>query len=139
MVWRQLGDLISATTALGLHRQPVTDDQPDTFLSEMKRRAINSVLGMCLGNSLLTGRPPALSYRSARFKLPLCISDEVLMQGEEKIREAKAKLDPNGWPKELDLCEGTMMKARGMMAPVLSEVLELYLGDAEDCTAERIQ
>lgn len=138
VVWRQLGDLISATTALGLHRQPVTDDQPDTFLSEMKRRSINAVLGMCLGNSLLTGRPPALSYRSTRFKLPLCVSDEVLMQGEEKIREAKAKLDPNGWPKEVDLCQGTMMRARGMMAPVLSEVLELYLGDAEDCTAERI-
>lgn len=97
MVWRQLGDLVFATTALGLHRQIDTEDKPVTFLSEMKRRMITSVLHFNLGSALLMGRPPALSHRSTKFGLLHAISDEALMQGGEKIQEAIARLDVNGW------------------------------------------
>jgi len=82
VVWRQLGDLVSATTALGLHRQ--TETGPVTFLSEMKKRMITIITCLCLGSSLLTGRPPALNYRFTRFSLPLAITDDALIAGPER-------------------------------------------------------
>lgn len=41
--WRQLGDLVSATTALGLHRQT---DCPITFLSEFKKYIFAIIFGI---------------------------------------------------------------------------------------------
>lgn len=128
-----------ATTALGLHRQIDTENQPVTFLSEMKKRLITSVLHFNLGSSLLMGRPPALSHRSTKFTLPYAISDEVLMQGGDKIQEAIARLDANGWDRNGELNQGTRTRARGMMSPILSEILDLYLGDKEECTVKRIK
>jgi hypothetical protein len=138
VVWRQLGDLVSATTALGLHRQ--TETGPVTFLSEMKKRMITIITCLCLGSSLLTGRPPALNYRFTRFSLPLAITDDALIAGPERIREAiQQRLDENGWDRHENLQGATTTRARGCMARNLSEILELYLGDPEDCTSERIQ
>lgn len=41
--WRQLGDLVSATTALGLHRQV---DHRITFISEFKKYLFAMVFGI---------------------------------------------------------------------------------------------
>lgn len=41
--WRQLGDLVSATTALGLHRQT---DRRITFLSEFKKYIFAIIFGI---------------------------------------------------------------------------------------------
>jgi len=61
------------------------------------------------------------------------------MQGGDKIREELTRLDERGWNTAGQIDMATIMKARGMMSPVLSEVLELYLGEAEECTGERIK
>ena len=82
VVWRQLGDLVSAVTALGLHR--LTPGKSFTFLSEMKKRIFNATFVCNMGNSLLTGRPPSLSHRFSNLLLPLDVSDEVLMRGGDR-------------------------------------------------------
>jgi hypothetical protein len=137
LVWRQLGDLVSASTALGLHRE--AENRPITFASEMKRRIFTVVFNIDKGSSLLTGRPPALSYRYTRFKFPLDLSEEVLMKGGEELQNAIARLDANGWNTEEKIHPSTLSRAHGMLAIVLNEILEASLGDPAECTNARIK
>lgn len=137
VVWRQLGDLVSSSTALGLHRQ-IDTGRPPSYLSETKKRLFTIIFCFDKGSALLTGRPPALSYRYTRFELPLDISEEALVQGGEVLRAAVANLDENGWNKEGQIYNTTSTRAHGMLAQVLNEVLELSLGDKDVCTAEKI-
>lgn len=55
VVWRQLGDLASATTALGLHRQ-VDTGQSMSVVSEWKKYLFVIVFNIDKCASLLTGR-----------------------------------------------------------------------------------
>lgn len=138
VVWRQLGDLVSASTALGLHRQ-IDTGRPISFISEMKKRLFTYIFNMDKGCALLTGRPPALSYHYTRFELPLDLSDDVLIQGGEVLQAAAAALDENGWNQEGQIYNNSPVRAQGMLAKVLTEVLELSLGDQVLCTRERIR
>jgi hypothetical protein len=136
-VWRQLGDLVSATTALGLHR--LTPGQPVTFTSEMKKRIFNATFICNMGNSLLTGRPPALCHRMCHLQLPLDVSDEVLMKGGEELQRAIAALDSNGWNREEKIHINSSVRTRTLLAPILNEALELFLGDPQNITGEIIK
>ena len=136
-MWRQLGDLVSASTALGLHRQ--VEDRPVSFFSELRRRVFTVVFNIDKGSSLLTGRPPALSYRYTRFQFPLDLSEDVVMKGRKEIQDAIARLDPNGWNVDGNIHPSTTTRAHGFFSIVLNEILELSLGDPADCTNERIK
>jgi hypothetical protein len=122
---------------LGLHRQPKIATV--TFASELNRRVFTVVFNIDKGSSLLTGRPPALSNHYARWEIPLDLSQNVLMKGGTELQEAVEDLDENGWNKYGYIYPTTTYRARGMLSPVLNEILELSLGDAEDCTGERIK
>lgn len=139
VVWRQLGDLVSSTTALGLHRQLETAGRPISFMSEIKKRLFTVIFNIDKGSALLTGRPPALSYRYCRLKLPLDLSEDVLMRGGEYIQRAVEQLDENGWNREGAIYPATSARAHGSLSPILNEVLELSLGDPENCTGEQIK
>ncbi|KAI9645623.1 hypothetical protein NHQ30_006365 [Ciborinia camelliae] len=132
IVWRQIGDLVSMSTALGLHRQP-DNDGPITFLSESKRRLFTIIFNIDKGSSHLTGRPPALSYRYTRFRLPLDIEDEALTQGPEAIKLAANELDANGWNQAGRFTNATYTRAQGYLAIIIDEILEVSLtGGASD-------
>lgn len=131
-VWRQLGDLVCATTALGLHRD-MHMDRPVTFVSELKRRVFTVVFFIDKGSSLLTGRPPALSYRYCKFKMPLDISEEDSMN-EEDLKRAVQKLDANGWSTGGKVLQSTTNRTSSMLGIVLDEILEVSLGDFGSCT-----
>ncbi|KAG4024977.1 hypothetical protein MFRU_076g00240 [Monilinia fructicola] len=132
IVWRQIGDLVSMSTALGLHRQ-ADNDGPVTFLSESKRRLFTIIFNIDKSSSHLTGRPPALSYRYTRFRFPLDIEDEVLTQGPEAIRIAADRLDANGWNQEGTFTNATYTRAHGYLAIITDEMLEVTLtGTAND-------
>ena len=128
---------MSASTALGLHRE--VENRPTTFVSEMKRRIFTVVFNIDKGSSLLTGRPPALSYRYTRFKFPLDLSEEVVVKGGEELQNAVAQLDANGWNTEEGIYPSTLCRAHGMLAIVLNEILEYALGDPAECTNVRIK
>ena len=136
VVWRELGDLVSASTALGLHRQ-VDDGQRVTFISQAKKRLFTVIFNIDKGSSLLCGRPPALSYRYTKFKLPLDISEEAVMRGGAELQRAIQALDADGWNTEGQLYPATTTRAHGLLSIVLNEVLELSLGDAMDGTSDR--
>jgi hypothetical protein len=61
------------------------------------------------------------------------------MAGGEKLARAVEALDENGWSKEGVFHPNSNVRACGMLSPVLTETLELYLGDAGDCTVGRIK
>lgn len=137
-MWRQLGDLVSASTALGLHRE-VDVAGTVSFISELRRRIFTIVFNIDKGSSLLTGRPPALSYRFCRFKLPLDISEEVMMGSCEEFRRAVENLDEDGWNRAGKIYPNTVTRAHGKLAIVLNEILELSLGDFGEGTNEQIK
>lgn len=138
MVWRQLGDLVSASTALGLHRQ--TDaKQPISFLTELRKRLFVKVFSFDKCSAALTGRPPGLSYRYTRFQEPLDLSDEAIMRGGEELAEAIRNCDSNGWNKGECLYPATIARMVVRMATILGETLELSLGRSEYCTDEQIR
>jgi hypothetical protein len=118
---------VSGTTALGLHR--LTPGLPITFISEMKKRIFSATYFCDMGSSLLTGRPPSLSYRFSRIQLPVDVSDEVLMKGGEDLQRAINALDSDGWNREGIIHTSTMVRTRTLLAPILNEALELFLGD----------
>jgi hypothetical protein len=134
LAWRQLGDLVSASTAMGLHRE-ADSDRPVTFVSELRRRLFVIVFSIDKSSSLLTGRPPALAYRYCQFKLPLDLSDEAVMDSKEFVK-AIEKLDENGWNTDGQIYHGTMARASGCLAIVLNEILELALGNEEFSNAQ---
>ncbi|TVY46496.1 hypothetical protein LOCC1_G001894 [Lachnellula occidentalis] len=136
IVWRQLGDLVSASTALGLHRQVATE-QPISFLTEMKKRVFTVIFNLDKSTSVLTGRPPTLSYRYTRFKFPLDLSDEVTMAGGDELIAAVNKLDKDGWNTDGKIYASTVNRVHGIDSVILDETLELSLGDPADCTEER--
>ncbi|TVY65620.1 hypothetical protein LSUE1_G008261 [Lachnellula suecica] len=136
VVWRQLGDLVSSSTALGLHRQMATE-QPISFLTELKKRIFTVIFNLDKNASALNGRPPALSYRYTRFKYPLDLSDEVLMAGGDELHAAVNRLDKDGWNTDGEIYPATYCRANGTLSVVLDEILELSLGDPSDCTEEK--
>jgi hypothetical protein len=136
IVWRQLGDLISSSTALGLHRQ-VPTEQPVSFLVEMKKKVFTLVFNIDKETSVLTGRPPSLGYRYTRFKFPLDLSDEVIIAGGEDLVNAVNNLDKDGWNKDGKIYPATTCRAHGILSVILNEILELSLGDPSDCTEEK--
>ncbi|TAQ91053.1 hypothetical protein B7494_g587 [Chlorociboria aeruginascens] len=135
--WRLLGDLVSASTALGLHRQ--VDSEQVTFLSELKRRTFTAIFKIDKGASLFVGRPPALSYRYTKFKFPLDLSDEVLVSGGEDLVKAIKNMGANGYHQTAEIYPSTQMRCQGSLAIVLEDILELTLGDPAEETLDRIQ
>lgn len=138
IVWRQLGDLVSATTALGLHRE-LGSDRPITFVSEWRRRIFAVVFNIDKGSSFLTGRPPALSSQYCKFKMPLDIDDNVWIKGGEEVQKALEKLDADGWNTEGKIFPATHTRVRTKLSIVLNEILALSLGDFENCTNDRLK
>ena len=127
---------MSASTALGLHRQ-VDDGQRATFISHTKKRLFTVIFNIDKGSSLLCGRPPALSYRYTKFKLPLDVSEEAVMRGGVELQRAIQALDADGWNTEGQIYSATSTRAHGLLSIVLNEILETSLGEAADCTSDR--
>ncbi|KAM3077180.1 hypothetical protein ACMFMG_003356 [Clarireedia jacksonii] len=137
LVWRQLGDLVSMSTALGLHRLS-DEDGHITFLSEIKKRLFVLVFHIDKGASHLTGRPPALSYRYTRFRVPLDIDDTALIQGRAAIDEAVRGLNSHGWNQEGRTTSSTFPRAKAFLTIISDEVLEISLGDPAQLSRPRI-
>jgi len=114
-------------------------NRPITFMTELKKYLFTIVFSIDKSASLLTGRPPALSFRYTRFDLPLDLSGEVTIRGGEELSRAIAAIDANGWNTDGEIYVNTRFRAYGQMSIVLNEILELSLGDPAECTNERIK
>ncbi|RFU35705.1 hypothetical protein B7463_g679, partial [Scytalidium lignicola] len=136
IAWRQLGDLVSAATALGLHRDEEFD-RPISVASESRRSIFGVIFKIDKSTSLLTGRPPALSYQYTRFKPCSAIPEEALMRGGRELEKAIAGLDSNGWNTDGIQHTSTLNRAFVLMAIILDQILEFSLGDPANFSQER--
>jgi hypothetical protein len=139
MYWRQHGDLVSMTTALGLHRDVDTASRKPTISSEIRRRIFAAVFNIDKVNATLMGRPPMMSARYTSTPLPLDLSDESLLAGEPALSQAIAALDPNGWSTNGQIYSTTILRARTSFAYIRDEVLALALGTTQGDTTSQIK
>ncbi|MCJ1475702.1 hypothetical protein MMC13_004365 [Lambiella insularis] len=128
-LWRRHGALASAITSLGFHRGSDTTNSPSFMVSELRKRMFTAAFIQDKQLATFTGRPPALSRRYSVCQLPLDLTDQELMSGDDAINEIiSSKLDAAGWRKEPHLSPSTTARAWMMMAMLRDEILELSLG-----------
>ncbi|KAF5867078.1 hypothetical protein ETB97_003998 [Aspergillus alliaceus] len=133
--WRQHGELIAVTTCIGIHRESNQDSQKVTLQREMNRRVCAAVFNIDKVLSAFTGRPPLLNRLHTSTKLPLDISDDVLLSA--KLQESVAKLDDNGWNQNGHIYSTTILRARTLFAKIREEILEITLDFASQSALER--
>ena len=133
-LWRKSGNVATAITALGLHRES-TSAAP-FMVSELRRRAFASAFIADKQIATFTGRPPRLSRRYSNCQLPLDLDDVQLMSdGEERSRMLQA-LDAQGWNKK-EFTHATHLRGFMIMSLIRDEILELCLGPAHESTQTR--
>lgn len=135
--WRQLGDLVSVATALGLHRD--SDSGPITVASEVRRRVYAAVFNIDKVFATFLGRPPLISGRYNSTPLPLDLSDEALLGKEESFREAIEALDPRGWNTDNQIYSTTILRARTVFNFIRDEILALALGSQGENLANSVE
>ncbi|KAI8712229.1 hypothetical protein NCS52_01320600 [Fusarium sp. LHS14.1] len=69
-MWRNVGNVISSTMALGYHEDLSTKYKIPTFLLELRKAAFARVHSLDKNSSLFLGRPLRLSKRFCHFQLP---------------------------------------------------------------------
>lgn len=134
MLWRSHGDLITAATGLGIHR----DNSPSTISSEMKRRTWALVFSIDKTLAGFTGRPPGLSHRYNSCPLPLDLSDELLLAPKEDRDRAIEMLDSNGWNQNGEFTAVTSIRCVMIYSLILSEILEISLGSDTNFSYEQV-
>ena len=133
LLWRHHGDLMAATTALGLHREPESRSGKVNIRSEVRRRIYSTVFSIDKTLASFTGRPPFLSHRYASCPMPLDLDDETFFLPEEERLKVIAKLKPNGWNAEGRITSTTYIRVNMCLAMIRDEILEISLGSWNEC------
>ncbi|KAK7948357.1 fungal specific transcription factor [Apiospora aurea] len=128
--WRAHAELVAITTFLGLHCIPRTTPYEPSVSSEIKRRLFACVYNIDKVVSSFTGRPPLLNARHVSTPLPLDIDDEVLLGDRERLLEVARTPEISDERHFYDnkLKSVTIMRARGMMAFIRNDILDISLG-----------
>ncbi|KAK8094407.1 fungal-specific transcription factor [Apiospora hydei] len=122
--------LVAITTFLGLHCIPRTTPYEPSISSEIKRRLFACVYNIDKVVSSFTGRPPLLNARHVSTPLPLDIDDEVLLGDRARLLEVARTPEISDERHFYDnkLKSVTIMRARGMMAFIRNDILDISLG-----------
>ncbi|KAK8039092.1 hypothetical protein PG993_007503 [Apiospora rasikravindrae] len=128
--WRAHAELVAITTFLGLHCIPRTTPYEPSVSSEIKRRLFACVYNIDKVVSSFTGRPPLLNARHVSTPLPLDIDDELLLGDRARLLEVARTPEISDERHFYDnkLKPVTIMRARGMMAFIRNDILDISLG-----------
>ncbi|KAL6815196.1 hypothetical protein GGI42DRAFT_104196 [Trichoderma sp. SZMC 28013] len=126
-VWRLMGNLSSTIFTLDYHRGFQDDTNTPTYLVELRKRAM--ALSHELDKSLATfvGRPPRLNRSYSTIKLPLDLSDSVIVGPAEVLALQISRLDGNSWNKDMIVHPASRQRAIVLLSSIHEEVLELSL------------
>jgi hypothetical protein len=124
------------STALGLN---CYQSQKITVASEMTKRLSASCFWNDKEIAMFTGRPPALSRRYQSCPLALDVSDEALLEGGERLRKEIEELDENGWNTNRLMHNSTMCRMMVLAASIQDEIMELFIGNPEEFSIERVE
>ncbi|KAK8006523.1 hypothetical protein PG991_012820 [Apiospora marii] len=128
--WRAHAELVALTTFLGLHCIPRTMPYEPSVSSEIKRRLFACIYNIDMVISSFTGRPPLLNARHVSTPLPLDIDDDILLGDRARLLEVARSPEMSD---ERHFSNGklkgvTIMRARGMMAFIRNDILDISLG-----------
>lgn len=84
------------------------------------------------------GRPPLLTRRFCRIKLPLDLDDAALVSDTEVFQEQIRNLDSNGWSQRGRIYSSSILRFRMMVALIRDTILEIGLGYSDDFTLDDI-
>jgi hypothetical protein len=133
LLWRHHADLVSAATALGLHREPDSRIKKFSIKYEIRRRIFASVFGVDKTLASFTGRPPFLSHRYSSCSMLLDVNDEVWFMDEEERVRIVSRTAPSGWDPNGHVTSMTYLRGKMYMALVRDEILEIALGSWNEC------
>jgi hypothetical protein len=127
-VWHLHGCLVSAATAIGLHRESSKEEYETKFIRAQRRRmeyAAIYTLDKVL--STFTGRPPLLLRRFSNALPPLDLTDEEVLLADSEREAATAQLNSEGWNRFGRVCPASFSRAQLLVAYAREDVLELML------------
>ncbi|KAH6897073.1 hypothetical protein B0T10DRAFT_526316 [Thelonectria olida] len=136
--WRCHGETVSMMTFLGLHAQRDSPTYRPTLISENRRRIFAQVFNIDKVMVSFTGRPPLISRRYASTPLPLDLRDDDLIAGGDTLARAIDMLDEHGWNTDGRLHSSTLLRARGMIAYIREQLLEIALGTRYNNTLDQL-
>lgn len=128
--WKLHAELVALTTFLGLHCIPKTTPYEPSISSEIKRRLFHCIYNIDKVISTFTGRPPLLNARHVSTPLPLDIDDELLLGDRQRLLEVarRPEIADERHFYENKMKSVTIMRARGMMAFIRNDILDISLG-----------
>lgn len=126
--WRLMGDLSSAIVVLGFHRGFEDGESGPPYLVELRKRVVSLAYELDKEFATFVGRPPHLSRRYCTVDLPLDLPDSIIEGPAELFEAAKAKLDENGWCRDVMFNPASGLRAFVLLSMIREEVLELSLG-----------
>ena len=88
---------------------------------------------------MFTGRPPAWSHRYQSCPLPMDLSDEVLIEGGDRLQYEISQLDENGWNTKGEIYDSTVCRTMVIMATFVDEIMELFIGNPSQWSMDRVR
>ncbi|OQE44564.1 hypothetical protein PENCOP_c002G02758 [Penicillium coprophilum] len=123
-VWRRLGDLTTDVCALGLHRESTHAGKMPFYISQCRRRTFAAAYQVDKLICTFFDRPPRILRRYSDCKMPLDISDDEILAGENQVKRISLVLDPNGWSATARYTSSTWARVRYILGVFREEVLE---------------
>ncbi|KAK8862332.1 hypothetical protein PGQ11_008567 [Apiospora arundinis] len=138
--WKLHAELVALATFLGLHCIPRTTPYEPSISSEIKRRLFQCIYNIDKVIATFTGRPPLLNARHVSTPLPLDIDDEILLGDRRRLLEVarSPEIADEKHFYENKIKTVTIMRARGMMAFIRNDILDISLGQIHGDVAESL-
>lgn len=125
-----MGDCISAVYAEGIH----CEEEPEPFfLRESRRRLYAAAYKSDKQLATFFGRPPMMASMYSNRELPLDLDDEIACTSDiDALNEALAKLDPEGWDTQGQICSASWIRLRCQNSISKERILEQSLAGKTD-------
>ncbi len=136
---RLQGDIVTTSTATGLHRLPNYSGCEVTAASEFKRQIFCCVYNSDKTHASLNGTPPLLTRAFCDPQPPLDLPAGAVFLPRDELAKVISELDPEGWHTSADTYHNsTVLRAKFKLALIREEILELALGVNTDSSLSRI-
>ncbi len=124
---------------MGLHREPKDVTKIPFFLLESRRKIYAATYKFDKSIATFLGRPPNISHQYSDSKLPLDLSDEMLMTGGATLDHAVSCLDSHGWTRDGTFHPASWIRLRYIIAVFREKILAYSLVTEDNVKAESLK
>lgn len=123
-VWRAMGDTISDTYIMELHREAKITANTPFWLAQCRRKNWAIIYHWDKVIATYFQRPPRIAKRYSDAELPLDLTDEELLGSSATLAQACANLTSEGWNPQGAYCSTTWYRMRFMASEILEDQWE---------------